>query len=214
MQFDQTLAAGVEVRQQTGGSYFAMLSMGGTTGLTAQFYAGNELIDELRNITRIFSGRFHRTFDRVVLKSLNAATVSFVISDGQVELQGGDVNATIIGTVPVSNDRGAPGTPVYVSGVTYTDAPATSLVDGVAVAMTAAANIIVAANANRKALRITNLDATNAVALGALGITWAKRCIVLQPGETWIEERAGNLAWYGICNTALTASVTAQEVIA
>jgi hypothetical protein len=214
MQFDQTLAAGVEVKQQTAGSYFAMLVMGGTTGLTVQFFAGNELIDEVRNITRIFSGNFERPFDRVVLKSLNAATISFIISNGQVQLQGGDVNATIQGTALVSNDRGAPGTPVYVSGLTYTDAPATSLVDGAAVAMTAAAALIVAANANRKALRITNLDAVNAVALGAVGITWAKRCILLQPGETWIEERAGNLAWYGICNTALTASVTAQEVLA
>jgi len=54
---------------------------------------------------------------------------------------------------------------------------------------------------------------TDQVAIGFTGITWDKRCIVLDVGDTWIAEQAANLAWAAICDTAKTASVTVQQVI-
>ena len=213
MQFDQTLPAGVEVKQQTSGSYFSMLSMGGSTGLKVQFYAGNELLDELRGITRIFSGEFPRPFDRVTFTSTNAATVQFVISDGAVKFQGGDVNATIQGAVNVVNDRGTPGNLLYVSGVSVSDAPATAMTANGPVAMSPTAAVIAAADATRRTLRIANLG-TDPMTIGPAGVTWAKRTVTLNAGDVWVEERGANLAWYGITDTAKTASATWQGVTA
>jgi hypothetical protein len=98
------------------------------------------------------------------------------------------------------------------SEVTYADAPAVTLTDNAAVAVTNIEAALVAANASRRGLRITNIG-TDPVAIGFTGITWAKRCIVLDVGDTWIEERAANLAWSAICDAAKTASVTVQQVI-
>lgn len=135
--------------------------------------------------------------------------------------EGATVNAQILGTVPVSvaaplaviNDRGTIGTPVYVSGITYADAPAVTLQDNAAIAVTDTGAALVAANANRRGLRFTNIGA-DPVTIGFTGITWAKRVIVLNSGDTWIEDRAANLAWAADCDAAKTASVTVQEVIA
>ena len=93
------------------------------------------------------------------------------------------------------------------------DAPAVTLQDNAAVAVAAVAVGLVAANPARRGLRFTNVGA-DPVALGFTGITWAKRCIVLNAGDTWIEDRAANLAWAAICDAAKAASVTVQEVIA
>ena len=69
----------------------------------------------------------------------------------------------------------------------------------------------VAADANRRALRFAN-NGTDPVTLGGAGITWPKRVIVLNPGDVWIEDRAGNLAWYGITDAGLSASITVQGI--
>ena len=140
-----------------------------------------------------------------------------IVSNANITINqtdGANVNATIIGQpVNVVNDRGAPGTPVYVSGITYSDAPAVTLTDTAAVPVTAAGAALVAANANRRGLRFTNIG-VDPVTIGFTGITWAKRCIILNSGDTWVEDRAANLAWAAICDTGKTASVTIQQVIA
>jgi hypothetical protein len=110
-----------------------------------------------------------------------------------------------------ANDKGAPGNPVYVSGITYSDAPATALIDNVAVSVTATGAAVLAALGTRKSIRFANLG-PDPVAIGFTGITWAKRSIVLNAGDVWLEDRAANMAWAAITDTAKTASVTAQEV--
>jgi hypothetical protein len=52
------------------------------------------------------------------------------------------------------------------------------------------------------------------VAIGPAGLTWAKRVIVLDVGDVWIEDRGANLAWSAICDAAKTASVTWQGITA
>lgn len=158
--------------------------------------------------------------DRMVGCELTASvdcTVRIFVSRVNITanyLDGTLTNAVITNLpLPVSNDRGAPANPVYVSGITYTDAPATAVQDDVPVNVTDAATALVGAAANRKSLRFAN-NGANDVTLGSVGITWAKRTITLKPGDFYIEERAANLAWYGICNTGLATSVNIQEVLA
>jgi hypothetical protein len=113
--------------------------------------------------------------------------------------------------LPVVNDRGAPGNPVYVSGITYSDAPATSITNSAAVPVTAANTALLAASATRKAARFANIGA-DPVAIGGAGLTWAQRCIVLEPGDVHFENDGANLAWSAICDTGQTASITCMEV--
>ncbi|RVU46100.1 hypothetical protein [Rubrivivax rivuli] len=77
--------------------------------------------------------------------------------------------------------------------------------------MSSAGQVIAAANAARRTLRICNLG-PDPVAIGAAGLTWAQRCIVLLAGDVWVEDRGGNLAWSGICEAGKNASVTWQGV--
>jgi hypothetical protein len=98
--------------------------------------------------------------------------------------------------------------------VTSTNLPAASINDFAAVNLTdggGASQIIVAADANRREVRFANTGA-NPYALGSSALTWAKRTVVVNPGDVWIEDSAANLAWYGICNTGLTAVAQIQGV--
>lgn len=156
-------------------------------------------------------------------------TVPVSVTGQPVEVDGtvnanilGTVNANIMGTVPVSltgqpiavvPDRGAPGAPVHVVGITYSDAPATAINDNTATAVTDTGAALLAASATRKRARFANIG-PDPVTLGTTGHTWAKRCIVLEVGDIWAESDAANLAWMAITETGKTASVTVQEVMA
>lgn len=217
MQVPFNIAANTPARTNISGRYIAVLSTGVAASISLTLRRGTTIVEEVTTATRGLSLGQEAGFDAIEVTASVACSVQILVSDARITIDtiaGATVNVAALTPLPVTNDRGSPGTPVYVSGITYTDAPATSVVDGAAVAMSAVVAAIVTANTNRKALRITNLDAINPVAIGSTTITWAKRCIVLQPGDTWVEERGANLAWSGICNTGLTASLTAQEVLA
>lgn len=113
----------------------------------------------------------------------------------------------------VSNDRGSPGNLLHVTGVSIADAPAVACSANAPVAVDDTADLIAAADANRRAIRFANIGAS-AVALGPVGQTWAGRVIVLEPGDVWIEDRAANLAWYGITDAGGATSVTWQGITA
>lgn len=215
MQYRITLAAGVKKRQEFNGTTLVLLSTGAATELDMQVEVTGYAVEDLRGVKtglRLrgpgFSGAsFTSSVDCVIEVIVSAADISINYTEGAT------VNAQIIGTVPVSNDRGSLGNPINVVGITYADAPAVTLQDNAAVAVTDAGAALVAANANRRGLRFTNIG-TDPVTIGFTGITWAKRCIVLHNGDTWIEDRAANMAWAADCDTGTTASVTVQEVIA
>lgn len=82
-----------------------------------------------------------------------------------------------------------------------------------ALAVTSAGANIATARPARRSIRFANIG-TDPVAIGAPGLTWAARCLVLNPGDTWEELTAPNLAWFAICEATKTASITAQEVMA
>jgi len=97
-----------------------------------------------------------------------------------------------------------------VSGTVTVSQGSTAVNDGT-VAITDVEAALIAIGSGRKSVRFHNIG-TNTVAIGAAGITYAARTIVLAPGDTWIERDAANAAWFGICDTGLTASVNVQTV--
>ena len=215
MQYRITLQAGITKRQEFTGTTLVLLDTGAATSIDMAVELQGYAVEEMRGVK---AGLKMQTpgFTGCKFTSAVNCTIEVIVSAANISVnytEGATVSANILGTVPVSNDRGAPGVPVYVSGITYTDAPAVTLVDNAAVAVTSAGAALVAANANRRGLRFTNIGA-DPVTIGFTGITWAKRCIVLSAGDSWVEERAANLAWAAICDNAKTASVTAQEVLA
>lgn len=223
MQYTINLPAGQEIRAQMSGRTLALLSTGAASSVDLKLEITGFAIEELRGQRRGFKVRTPG-FDGVRFLSAVATTIEVFtsVADIDLSLEGQTVNATIAGTVPVQvlntplnvvNNRGTPGAPVYVSGLTYADAPATSLVNTGPLAVAAVAVSVMAADANRKAARFANVG-TDPVALGATGLTWAKRCIVIEPGDVWVEERGANLQWFAICDTAKTASINVQEVMA
>lgn len=226
MQYKINLLAGIPLRQELQGRTFVIVDTGAAPEIDLKIEIAGFASEELRAVRRGFKIRAPG-FTSCLLKSAVDCTVEVVTSYADISINyqdGNSVNANILGMptvrldpaqlpLAVVPDRGAPANPVYVSGITYADAPAVTLQDNAAVAVTSAGAALVAAVAARRGLRITNIGA-DPVAIGFTGITWAKRCVVLNPGDTWVEDRAANLAWAAICDAAKTASVTVQEVIA
>ena len=216
MQYSITLLAGVKKRQEFTGQTLVILETGAAASLDLSVEVNGFSIEDFRGVKKGlklnapgFSGAtFLATVDCTIEVIVSTANISVNYTDGA------SVKAQLTGTdapLAVVPERGAPGNPQYVSGITYSDAPAVTLTDSAAVAVTSAGAALVAANAARRGLRFTNIG-TDPVAIGFTGITWAKRCIILNPGDLWIEERAANLAWAAICDATKTASVTTQEV--
>lgn len=215
MQYTITLAAGVEQRQEFNGTTLVILSTGAASTIDMKVELAGYAVEEMRGIKQGLKMQTQGFTGAKFVASV-ACTIEVIVSSANISVnyqEGSTVNANILGVVPVSNDRGSLGNPVNVVGITYADAPAVTLQDNAAIAVTDAGAALVAANANRRGLRCTNIG-TDPVAIGFTGITWAKRCIVLNNGDTWIEDRAANLAWAADCDTGKTASVTVQEVIA
>ncbi len=221
-------------RQVMRGQVFVILDTGAALGVALDIEIEGIAVETLRDCKKGLRLRAPGgvPFTSFTLTSPVDTTVEVFVSTADLSVnyqEGSTVNANILGTVPVAitgepveveitggplqvvNDRGAPANPVYVSGITYSDAPATAIVDRAAVAVTDTGASILAADATRKRARFTNLG-PDPVTLGTTGHTWAKRVIVLGEGDTWIESDAANLAWMAITDTAGAASVTAQEV--
>lgn len=214
MQHNINLRAGEKTPVGLQGSYFVMFDIGAAGSLRVALFSGTEQLEDIATAVRGMAMEGAR-FDRIELTAANDCTVSIIVSDGRVRMgtsDGANVNATIVGQpVNVVNDRGAPANPLYVSGITYSDAPATSSTNAAPVACGPVVASVAAVDATRKALRLCNLG-PDPVAIGAPGLTWANRTIVLDVGDTWLEDRGANLAWYGITDAGKSASVTAQQV--
>ncbi|HWP19774.1 MAG TPA: hypothetical protein VNO84_11645 [Burkholderiaceae bacterium] len=221
-QYNINLQPGVPMRQQAAGRFFMVVSITGTDHVRLYFDVrgqGDRNDEEILTARPGFKLKLtSNRFDSVLFQADAACTVSYVISDNEVDFdftEGATVEATVINPLPlpVSNDRGAPGNPVYVSGLTYEDAPATAVANAGPIVCGPAAVVVMAANPNRKAARFCNLGPDD-VALGGTGLTWAARCIVLGAGDVWVEERGANIEWHAVTDAGATASVTVQEVMA
>lgn len=139
-----------------------------------------------------------------------------------VEFAGIQISATLATTVDLvvskiaaavnAQPRGnAAAAPLFVTG--FIETPAGSHTNGAAVVCGPVAVNVLAANANRLEARFTN-NGTDPVAIGAAGITWATRTLILNPGDTWNESRGAALSWWAITDAAKTASINVQELFA
>jgi len=218
MQTTINTTAGIWSRVQTHGRVFTITSLS-VASCEVRIVIPGANDEELTAVMRGFKARMVAGhFQEVLVRTSVDAAVGIIISDNEIDLnfsEGTAVNATIVAPLPlpVSNDRGgAVGTPMYVTGVA--SSAATSSVDAAAVACSSVIAAIAVADATRRQITFTNLG-PDPVTIGSAGHTWAKRCIVLAIGDTWVEEANGgpNLAWYGICDAAKTASVTTKTVI-
>lgn len=217
MEFQINLKAGQWSRQQTAGRLFFLIDTGAAASVELRLEVPGD-DEEFSQAKRGLKARLQGgMFQAVQLRSTVDCVARFVISQNDIDFSDADgatVKVQNTGTpIQVSNDRGTPGNLLYVSGVSLADAPATALTNGGPVACTPAGVVVAAANANRRALRFLNLG-PDAVALGGAGLTWAKRAIVLEVGDLWIEDRAANVAWTAITDAAKSASVNVQEVVA
>lgn len=239
MQYQINLKANIKKRQEFTGAVLVLLDTGAAEAIDITVEVAGFGVEELRGVKRGLKIRSPGFTGATLLATVDC-TVEVVVSTADISVnyqEGSTVNAQIVGTVPVSvtgqpvstsivgtvpvsvtgqpiavvPDRGAPGTPVHVVGITYSDAPATAIIDKAATAVTDTGAALLAASATRKRARFANLG-PDPVTLGTTGHTWAKRCIVLEIGDVWTEADAANLAWMGITDAGKTASVTVQEV--
>lgn len=218
MQTTINTVAGIWSRLQVAGRLVSILDTGAVTSCELQIEIPGQNVEQFDAVGRGFKARMiSGHFGALMVRTASDAAIEVIISDNDLDFnfaEGAAVQATISGPLPlpVSNDRGdSPGNVVYTSNVAAADQPAVAAPDNAAVACTAAQALILAADADRRQIVFTNIG-TDPVALGATGITWAKRCIILNSGDSWVEDRAANLAWYGICDATKTASVTTKSV--
>jgi hypothetical protein len=212
------LTAGQTARQQTSGSYFMLLDTGAAASVDLIIRVHQQSAEHISTAKRGTKAKLQggMTFDSVEMTATVNCVVQFIVSDGLVDfdiIDGATVQVGNSLAIPVSNDRGSPGNPIFVNSSIAGLPAAVAIVNDAPVAITAAFSAIVAANANRVSLRLTNKGA-NVVALGGAGLTFANGAVLLQPGDTWIEERAANLAWGGICDVTLSSSIGVQEITA
>lgn len=219
MDMQISLQAGISRRIEVAGRMFLIVDAGVAAALQLRFDIQGGDDEEISQAGKGFKARlpagvFFRSIEMI---STVDTTAKVVISNNDIDYSftdGSTVKIANSGTpIQVSNDRGSPGNLLYVSGVSLSDSPATSLTSGAPVAVVPAGAVLAAANANRRGLRFLNLG-PDPVAIGPAGMTWANRTVVLDVGDTWIEDRAANLAWSGITDVGKAASVTVQGVIA
>lgn len=218
MQQTITLAAGQRTTLQVAGAHFLVLNTGAAAALELWVMRGTAELEHIRTAPRGFrAGIGDGGYSHIDLRADVDTVAEVVVSAGAVDfdfITGTTVQAQLVGLpVPVTIDRGTPGNLLYVSGVSIADAPATSAPDGAAVACGSTQTQILAADATRRQVTFTNIGA-DPVALGSSGITWAKRCIVIAAGDSYIETRAANLPWFGITDAAKSGSVTTKAVLA
>lgn len=218
MDFAINLKAGEWTLQETAGRMFLLVEAGtaGAIELRFSMQGGND--EEIKLARRGFRARLNTgRFSGVYMRAAVATSARFVISDNDIEfdfVDGSTVKAEIQNLpLPVSNDRGTPGAPIYVTGALGGGAGAAAVGNFAPIACGPAAVVAAAANVNRIELRFTNFG-PDPVALGAAGITWANRAVVLHVGDMWVEDRGPALAWSAITEAGKTASLGKQEVTA
>jgi len=220
MRYSIHLTANVPLRQPFRGKCFVLLDTGAASEVRVQLHvASQQDVEDYGEVGRNFSIFAQDTvFTGATLTAATDCTVEVIVTNYRVEtLDGTNLTATLKASqlpLPVQTEQGdAPGNPLYVAGAVLGDTPCASATDNVAVAVTAAGAVLLAADSDRLEVVFYN-QGPDPVALGMPGVTWAKRAIVLNAGDAWIEQRAASLAWSAITDAGTTASVTVQERLA
>lgn len=187
-QFIQAIGAGDTWQMQTGGDYFRLVSCPDPVDVKF-FRAGLEVASAVQMDTGFYV-KPAGGFDRVDITSASAQTIKIMVMRGD----GGydRFNVDITGEAAMSVRQ------------------ATTVNDLAAVSIGVAATVIVAADATRKGLRMTNAGAAD-IYIGSAGVTVAGGAVKIGAGQTWIEDQAAPAAWYGI-STAAAQDLKIQEL--
>lgn len=201
-----TLVAGQDKQDTEGGTTLVVefVSALGTLKLTWLDMEGNRA----GTITNVQAGKKYSPgfeFSGYSLRSGVDADIRLLVGYGDADV-GQVVNVTIA-EATIINDGSDP---VPVEGSVELIL-ADTITDNAAVAVTDALTAVLAAGAARRSVRLLNQGA-NDVAIGGAGLTWAKRTIVLEPGDMWVEDCAPGAVIKAICNTALTATLGVQVI--
>jgi hypothetical protein len=213
MQYTITLKANTPLKQTFQGDTLVLLDLGAATQLSnLDIEIKGYSTEQYRNVKRGFKFR-GPVFGAATFRSPVDATIEVVVSNADITVNyqdGNTVNANIVGTVPVqvTGHGTAPADPLFVNGQVET--PANNVTDNAGVAAGPVAANLLAADPTRLEAVIFN-QGPAPVTIGMAGITWAKRAIVLNQGDTWIESRAAAKAWQVITDAGLAATVTVQE---
>ncbi|WP_321797125.1 hypothetical protein [Burkholderia sp. BCC1988] len=183
---------------------------------------------EVGNVGAAFKAKPAFGFTSVEIDAPAAANVTFIVSDGDVDLQANAAGVTVINTganpVPVSlvAEPGAP-VPVTVQGnVNVTGAQLTATNVGITQAGNAAENApvpvpafntaapnqvaLLAAAAARRAVRFRNAG-TGMAYIGGAGVTPSNAVLALNPGDVWTENDAAPAAWFGTSDNGATINI-------
>jgi hypothetical protein len=208
--YSQALVAGQVLTIGGTNAYFRV--MDAADPVDVSFFVNGRVIMTAKDVGGGMWAKPAGGFDRVDITNGGVPqTVRVAVSNGDA---GYDTAAlSVSGAVEVTNDVGNP-LPVTVGNLpavqAVKDVDAASVTDAAPVTVGVAATLIAAASAGRRALRITNRG-TDLVYLGSSGVTLANGAIAIGPGETYHEELAAAVAWYGISATA-GQSVRVQSI--
>lgn len=216
MQYKITCKAGVQKRQVVSGKTLVFISLGAASSVDVVIESQGFSAEEMRGVRNGLKIRGN-AFTSILITSEVDTTVEVFASNADLSVNyvdGAEMKAQITSwpaqVLNVSNDRGAPGAPLYV--LSSAVATASELINAAPIAVSDTVTVIAAANTARLSLRITNLG-SDPVAVGGAGITWATRCLVLDAGDSWVEDMAAGLTWSAITDTGKTASIAIQEVV-
>lgn len=222
-QFIQEIQAGGTWQLQTGGDYFRLVACPSPVDVKF-FRAGQEVASAVQMDTGFYLKPVNG-FDRVDITSATLQTVKIMVLDGDGGYDHFNVDITsALQDIAVNISGSASMTVANVPDVHVTNVPdvhitnvpqmtvqqAATITDKVPVSIGVAATAIVAADATRKGLRLTNAGSFD-IYIGGAGVTTANGAIKIQPGQTWIEDQASVAAWYGISGTA-GQSLRIQEI--
>lgn len=151
-------------------------------------------------------------FDGVVLTSAVATTVTLFLSFEDVNLGTNQLEITNSAASPVNVTFTQQVAPLGSVTVNNTEAGAVPvqmqrlavIVDRAPAVINTGAAQLLSNDATYKRLRVKNAHATARVALGGAVVTMANAAIILEPGDTWIEDDLAGAAWYATSDTAAT----------
>lgn len=192
--FKLILAANETREVALSGEYFELRNAVNAIALVELIDRSGGVLSRLQDLEQsdfVRPGRFETVR---VTNGATAQTVRFFVGSGD------------------AGSRRFSGEVVVIGGVTMVPQVSSAMLNNAALAVTSAGANIASAAPTRRSIRFTNVGA-DPVAIGAPGLTWANRCLVLNPGDMWLEDSSPNLAWFGICDATKTASITAQEVL-
>lgn len=181
--FSQIVSAGTPWRLNVGGGYFRI--MNSVTVVDVRFMKAGRIVADSIGVDAGFYDQPNGGFDAVEIYSADPQLLKVAISEGT----GGYDRYN--GTVSLNL-----GNSVVNTGV---------------LAVATVSTMVVAANANRKGLRILNSGAT-AIYLGGAGVDTVNGCLKLNAGDFWLEGDAPAAAWYAVSDGG-AGTVKVQELL-